>query len=52
VRSSPAVSAAIVGLREPAHVEEALALARVPPAPPEAIEALFKRASEAEPGAG
>jgi aryl-alcohol dehydrogenase-like predicted oxidoreductase len=47
-RSSPGVSAAIVGMREPGHIEQNLALARIAPAAPEAIEALFKRAAEAE----
>ncbi len=45
-RSSPGVTAAIVGMREPAHIEQNLALARIPVAGPEAIEALFKRAAE------
>ena len=45
-RSSPGVTAAIVGMREPAHVEQNLALARVPPASAEAIEELFKRAAQ------
>ncbi len=49
VRSTPGVTAAIVGMREPEHVEENLALARVPPAPPERIEALLREAAE---GAG
>jgi aryl-alcohol dehydrogenase-like predicted oxidoreductase len=44
-RSSPGVTAAVVGMREAAHVEENLALARLPVAPPEAIEALFQRAA-------
>ena len=46
VRSTPEIASAVVGMREPAHVEENLALARVPPAPPEEIERLFKRAAE------
>jgi aryl-alcohol dehydrogenase-like predicted oxidoreductase len=46
VRSTPEISGAVVGMRDPAHVEENLALARIAPAPPEAIEALFKRAAE------
>jgi aryl-alcohol dehydrogenase-like predicted oxidoreductase len=47
VRSSPEITAAIVGMRDPAHVDENLALARLPVAPPEAIEALLKRAAAA-----
>ena len=45
-RSSPGVTAAIVGMREPGHIEENLALARLPVASPEAIEAVFKRAAQ------
>jgi aryl-alcohol dehydrogenase-like predicted oxidoreductase len=45
-RSSPGITAAIVGMREAAHVEQNLALARVPVATPEAIEAIFERAAE------
>jgi aryl-alcohol dehydrogenase-like predicted oxidoreductase len=45
-RSSPGITAAIVGMREAAHVEQNLALARVPVAPPEAIEAIFEHAAE------
>lgn len=45
VRSTPEISAAVVGMRDPAHVEENLALARIPPVAPEAIERLFKRAA-------
>jgi aryl-alcohol dehydrogenase-like predicted oxidoreductase len=44
-RSSPGITSAIVGMREASHVEQNLALARIAPAPPEAIEALFKRAA-------
>ncbi len=44
-RSSPGVTAAIVGMRETAHIAQNLALARVPVASPEAIETLFKRAA-------
>jgi aryl-alcohol dehydrogenase-like predicted oxidoreductase len=46
-RSTPGVTAALVGMREPGHVEENLGLARVPPAPPERIEALLARAARA-----
>jgi aryl-alcohol dehydrogenase-like predicted oxidoreductase len=45
-RSSPGITAAIVGMREAAHIDQNLALARVPVAAPEAIEALFERAAE------
>jgi aryl-alcohol dehydrogenase-like predicted oxidoreductase len=41
-RSSPGVTAAVVGMREAAHVEQNLALARLPVAEPEAIEAIFE----------
>jgi len=44
-RSSPGITAAIVGMREAAHIEQNLALARVPIAAPEAIEALFEQAA-------
>lgn len=46
VRSTPEIASAVVGMRDPAHVEENLALARVAPAAPEEIERLFKRAAE------
>ena len=45
-RSSPGVTSAIVGMREAGHIEQNLALARLPVASPEAIEALFKRAAQ------
>lgn len=45
-RSTPGITAAIVGMREAAHVEQNLALARVPVATPEAIEAIFEHAAE------
>jgi aryl-alcohol dehydrogenase-like predicted oxidoreductase len=45
-RSSPGITSAIVGMREAAHIEQNLALARMPVASPEAIEALFKQAAE------
>ncbi len=45
-RSSPGITTAIVGMREATHIDENLALARVPVATPEAIEALFKQAAE------
>jgi len=46
VRSTPEVTSAVVGMREPDHVEENLAVARHAPATAEAVEALFKRAAE------
>jgi aryl-alcohol dehydrogenase-like predicted oxidoreductase len=46
VRSTPEIASAVVGMRDPAHVEENLALARIPPVAPEQIERLFKRAAE------
>jgi len=46
VRSTPEITSAVVGMRDPDHVEENLAVARVTPASPEAIEALFKRAAQ------
>ena len=47
-RSTPGVTSAVVGMRDPDHVEDNLALAQLPPASPEAIEDLFKRAAEAD----
>jgi aryl-alcohol dehydrogenase-like predicted oxidoreductase len=41
VRSSPGITTALVGMRLRAHVDENLALARVPPASPEAYLRLF-----------
>jgi aryl-alcohol dehydrogenase-like predicted oxidoreductase len=43
VRSTPGVTAALVGMKTAAHVEENLALAAVPPMSVEAIEAVFDR---------
>jgi aryl-alcohol dehydrogenase-like predicted oxidoreductase len=45
-RSSPGVTSAIVGMRDATHVEQNLALARVPVASAEAIEMIFKRAAQ------
>jgi aryl-alcohol dehydrogenase-like predicted oxidoreductase len=45
VRSTPEVTTAVVGMREPGHVEDDLAVARHAPASAEALEALFKRAA-------
>jgi aryl-alcohol dehydrogenase-like predicted oxidoreductase len=44
VRSTPGITCALVGMREPAHVEQNAALRRVPPASRETIAALFERA--------
>jgi aryl-alcohol dehydrogenase-like predicted oxidoreductase len=46
VRSTPEVACAVVGMRDPRHVEENLAVAEIPPVAPEQIERLFKRAAE------
>lgn len=40
-RSTPGVSTAVVGMREPDHVDENLATAQHPPAAPQVIQALF-----------
>lgn len=40
-RSTPGVTAALVGMSQPAHVEENLALATIPPLPPEAVAGMF-----------
>jgi aryl-alcohol dehydrogenase-like predicted oxidoreductase len=47
VRSTPEIASAVVGMRDPAHVEENLAVASLPPVAPEQIERLFKRAAAA-----
>ncbi|MGH7815173.1 MAG: aldo/keto reductase [Candidatus Binataceae bacterium] len=44
VRSSPGVSAALVGMKSPVHVREALAAASRPPAPADVLMKLFERA--------
>jgi len=46
VRSTPEVTSAVVGMRDPDHVDENLAVATHAPAAPEDIESLFKRAAE------
>lgn len=46
VRSSPNVTTAVVGMREPDHVDENLAVARVPPTDPATVAQLFARARE------
>lgn len=43
VRSSPGITSAVVGMREPDHIDENLATAAQPPASPEVIRALFER---------
>jgi len=43
VRSTPGITAALVGMRERAHVEENLGVARIEPAP-EAVRGLFREA--------
>jgi aryl-alcohol dehydrogenase-like predicted oxidoreductase len=45
VRSTPEITTAVVGMREPDHVDENLEVAMRAPASPEAIEALFKQAA-------
>jgi aryl-alcohol dehydrogenase-like predicted oxidoreductase len=44
VRSTPGITSAVVGMRDPDHIDENLALARHAPADPEQIESLFKPA--------
>lgn len=46
-RSTPGVTSALVGLRQLEHVDHALDVARLEPAPPAAIEAIFERAAAA-----
>jgi aryl-alcohol dehydrogenase-like predicted oxidoreductase len=46
-RSTPEIAAAVVGMRDPSHVDQNLAVTHVPPVGPEAIERLFKRAAAA-----
>jgi aryl-alcohol dehydrogenase-like predicted oxidoreductase len=41
VRSTPGITVALVGMKQRAHVEENLALARVPPASAGFLERLF-----------
>ncbi len=43
VRSSPGVGSALIGMKQVAHVEENLAVAKVPPAPFEQFMQLFER---------
>jgi len=42
VRSTPGLTTALVGMKQKAHVEQNLATARVPPAPPEDFFRLFE----------
>lgn len=44
-RSIPGVHTALVGMSNPAHVEENLALAKIAPASPEALQSAFSRKS-------
>jgi hypothetical protein len=37
------VTSAVVGMREPDHVDDNLSLARIPPAAPEVVAGLFRR---------
>jgi hypothetical protein len=48
VRSTPEVTTAVVGMRDPDHVDENLAVAAHAPASAEDIETLFKRAAESD----
>ncbi|MBI2455342.1 MAG: aldo/keto reductase, partial [candidate division NC10 bacterium] len=43
VRSTPRLGVALVGMKQIAHVEENLATAGVPPAPPEDLQRVFRR---------
>lgn len=43
VRSTPGITSAVVGMREPEHVDDNLALTRVPPAAPGLAGELFRR---------
>ena len=45
-RSSPGVTCALVGMRQPEHVDENLELASVSPASPETVAGLFLRARQ------
>jgi aryl-alcohol dehydrogenase-like predicted oxidoreductase len=48
VRSTPEITSAVVGMREPDHIDENLEVAKVAPATPEALEELFKRVASAD----
>lgn len=43
VRSTAGITSAVVGMSDPEHVEDDLALARIPPADPDAPAELFRR---------
>ncbi len=43
VRSTPGITSAVVGMRDPEHVDDNLALTRVPPAAPGLAGELFRR---------
>jgi aryl-alcohol dehydrogenase-like predicted oxidoreductase len=43
-RSAPGITTALVGMRQPEHVEENLDVSRFKPAPPEVIAELFRHA--------
>ncbi|MSO93420.1 MAG: aldo/keto reductase [Rhodospirillales bacterium] len=43
-RSAPGLAAALIGMKQPAHVQENVALAKVPPLGPQAFAGLFRRA--------
>jgi len=49
VRSTPNVTSAVVGMREPDHLDENLALTRTPPADPRIPLGLFAAASQRSP---
>ena len=51
-RSSQAVTCAVVGMREPDHIDENLALTQHPPADPSVPAALFQRAGDESSRAG
>lgn len=51
-RSTPGVTTALVGMRDPAHLEENAAVSGAPPAPEEAVRSLFTRLVEPERRAG
>lgn len=44
VRSTAHITSAVVGMREPDHIDENLGLARIPPADPSVPESLFRSA--------
>ena len=47
VRSTPGVTTAVVGMRDPDHIDENLALATTPPASPQTIQSLFTQTQAA-----